>query len=87
MRRQPWRQVYRLASYRKNRAARYLLVDGWCEVCRVPLRGKLHPDGVPWECDHRTEARHFLHDLDAANAIENLECRCVPCHREKTRGA
>jgi len=81
--RQPWRLVYRLPSYKHNRMARYRLVGGRCEVCGVPLRGPLHDSGVAWECDHVNEARNFIGHLDDANAIENLRCKCEPCHDAK----
>lgn len=80
-----WRQVYSLPSYRRNRAARYELAHGLCEACGVELRGKLHPHGAKWECDHHLEARRFT-DLDAANAIENLRCYCIACHKAKPKG-
>ena len=86
MKAQPWREVYRLPSYKRNRMARYRLVGGLCEVCCTKLRGPLHPGGVDWECDHVREARLFT-DLDAANDIENMSCKCGVCHKAKTRSA
>lgn len=84
VRRQPWRRVYTLASYRTGRAERYRLVGGRCERCGVPLKGELHPRGARWECDHRIPARRFA-DLDVANHVSNLQCLCRSCHRSKTR--
>lgn len=81
---QPWRRAYRHPSHRRSNLERYELVGGLCEDCGVPLKGRLHPDGVPWEGDHCLEARHF-EDPIAANTVENKRCRCVPCHKKKTR--
>jgi hypothetical protein len=80
--RDPSRAYYTHPSYRRNRAARYDLVRGLCENCGAPLRGKLHPRGKPWQCDHHLEARLFV-DAETANAIENLRCYCTGrggCH-------
>ena len=73
---QPWRLAYRLPSFRRNRLVRYRLAGGYCESCGRPLVGELHATGYPWQADHDREARYFLHDLDAANAVDNLRVYC-----------
>jgi hypothetical protein len=78
----PWRAFYRHPSYKRNRLRRYNLVGGQCEKCRALLKGKLHPHGMAWECDHHSPARLFA-SAETANAVENLRCYCVRCHRDK----
>ena len=81
---QPYREAYKHASYRRNRQARYELVAGLCELCSVELKGSLYPDGTAWECHHALEPWRFA-DPVSANAVENLRCHCVPCHKAVTR--
>lgn len=84
--RQPWRAAYKHPTWRKVRAARYRLAQGRCEQCGVPIEGPLYADGVPWQCDHVIEARHFANPVDA-NTVENTRVLCVPCHKRKTAAA
>lgn len=80
----PWRKHRSSAEYRRNRIARYHFAGGRCEEpsCRIRLKGDLYPDGASWECDHLIE----LVD-GGTDEIENLRCRCLPCHRLKTAAA
>lgn len=80
--RQTWRAGYSSREYRVNRRLRYEHAHGKCEECRTPIRGHLHPGGEPWECDHV----QALSD-GGSNAMENLRCRCLPCHYTKTAQA
>jgi hypothetical protein len=72
--RQPHRAEYNTPEYRANRARRYLLAGGKCEACGVALRGRLHPDGVRWECDHK----------HGSTDVADMRVRCLPCHHSKT---
>lgn len=76
---QPWRGAYRTPEDRASRARRYLLVKGLCESCGAKLKGKLHPNGVPWECDHVVALSE-----GGTSDVPNRRCYCVPCHKVKT---
>ena len=78
--RQPYRSGYRDPDYQRNRAERYAITGGKCESCGIKLKGKLHPDGVPWECDHLVPLRD-----GGTSDVANLRCRCTRCHKAKTR--
>ncbi len=77
---QKWREGYRDPDYARNRAKRYELAGGKCEDCGTKLKGRLFPEGQPWECDHVDP----LSD-GGTNDVANLYCRCLPCHHAKTR--
>ena len=79
---QPWRREYDDPAYEPNRWVRYRLARGRCEDCGAKLKGRLFPDGQPWECDHVVALRD-----DGGNEIANLRCRCLECHHAKTRSA
>lgn len=81
---QPWRAAYSHPSHKQTNLERYVLVGGRCEDCGKPLKGQLYPGGVAWEGDHHIPARCFA-DPVQANTVANKRCRCVPCHRKKTR--
>lgn len=74
-----YRAAYGDPDYRRNRLERYRMVGGRCETCGIPLKGELHPDGVPWESDHAIELSE-----GGTNAVGNLRVRCLPHHRAKT---
>lgn len=78
-----YRKGYSDPEYRANRLERYRLVGGRCEVCGIPLKGELHPDGAPWESDHVIE----LGLPGGTNDVANLRCFCVPHHHAKTKAS
>ncbi len=74
---QPFRRAYRDPAYRRNRLQRYELAGGRCESCGVELKGRIHPDGEPWQSDHHVPASAFLALPELASAVENLRVYCT----------
>lgn len=64
----------------RERAAHGLVA---CVDCGIVCEGRDEMDGTdatPWEADHEVP----LED-GGPHTLDNLRCRCVPCHRAKTR--
>lgn len=69
--RQKWRAGYSDPEYRKNRELAIRRDGGRCAKC-----GR---SDLPLEVDHRIPL-----SKGGTNALGNLVCLCVVCHREKT---